>query len=202
MGDFDDWDSYNFVWTQWKNNKIIGCIKTNSDVLANAQNELKNSTSTVTSDSMFSTQGTTVTDKDSMSSVETLLATPTRSKRASTLPHNALFSSTTQQAGSGIKKTNSITNSASKNVKLQAIAQDDSTKDKNLTSHAVITYGHMENNFHLSNKKALYYNMKIYYESIGLDWFRVLPLTFHVKEGVNDKEFIKFSDVFKGADYG
>lgn len=31
----------------------------------------------------------------------------------------------------------------------------------------MITYNHMENNFHLSNKKALYYNMKIYYESTG-----------------------------------
>lgn len=40
-------------------------------------------------------------------------------------------------------------------------------KEKQLTSHSVITYSHMENNFHLSNKKAIYYNMKIYYESIG-----------------------------------
>jgi hypothetical protein len=47
----------------------------------------------------------------------------------------------------------------------------------------------MENNYHLSNKKALYYNMKIYYESIGQDWFNVLPLTFHIKEGPSDKEF-------------
>jgi hypothetical protein len=55
----------------------------------------------------------------------------------------------------------------------------------------------MENNFHLSNKKALYYNMKIYYESTGQDWFGVLPLTFHIKEGPNDKEFLKFTDIFK-----
>lgn len=60
----------------------------------------------------------------------------------------------------------------------------------------------MENNFHLSNKKAIYYNMKIYYESIGQDWFKVLPLTFHIKEGVNDKEFNKFCEVFKGNDNG
>lgn len=47
----------------------------------------------------------------------------------------------------------------------------------------------MENNYHLSNKKALYYNMKIYYESMGQDWCSVLPLTFHIKEGPSDKEF-------------
>ena len=60
----------------------------------------------------------------------------------------------------------------------------------------------MENNFHLSNKKAIYYNMKVYYEAIGTEWFSVLPLTFHVKEGSNDKEFLKFSEVFKGNENG
>lgn len=78
----------------------------------------------------------------------------------------------------------------------------DDDKDKRETSHNIITYNHMENNFHLSNKKALYYNMKIYYESTGQDWFTVLPLTFHIKDGVNDKEFQKFTDVFKGNDNG
>ena len=66
----------------------------------------------------------------------------------------------------------------------------------------MITYNHMENNYHLSNKKALYYNMKIYYESIGQDWFSVLPLTFHIKEGHNDKEFIRFMELFKDYDSG
>jgi len=27
MGDYDDWDDYNFIWTQWKSNKILNCIK-------------------------------------------------------------------------------------------------------------------------------------------------------------------------------
>ena len=60
----------------------------------------------------------------------------------------------------------------------------------------------MENNFHLSNKKALYYNMKIYYESTGQDWCSVLPLTFHIKEGPGDKEFQRFVEVFKDFDSG
>ena len=28
MGDYDDWADYNFMWTQWKSNKIIAGIKT------------------------------------------------------------------------------------------------------------------------------------------------------------------------------
>lgn len=32
MGDYDDWEDYNFIWTQWKSNKILGCIKSWKEV--------------------------------------------------------------------------------------------------------------------------------------------------------------------------
>jgi len=54
----------------------------------------------------------------------------------------------------------------------------------------------MNANFHLSNKKAIYYNMKVYYESTGHFTFDYLPLTFHITEGVNSKEFERFATVF------
>jgi hypothetical protein len=38
-------------------------------------------------------------------------------------------------------------------------------KEENVTQHGTISTNHQEANWHLSNKKALYYNMKIYYES-------------------------------------
>lgn len=57
----------------------------------------------------------------------------------------------------------------------------------------------MENNFHLSNKKAIYYNMKVYYEAIGEEYYKRLPLTFHIKEGLNDPQFIKFETLFNDA---
>jgi len=31
-------------------------------------------------------------------------------------------------------------------------------------------HNHLENNWNLSNKKALFYNMKMYYEAIGDDY--------------------------------
>lgn len=55
---------------------------------------------------------------------------------------------------------------------------------------------HLENYFHLANKKALYYNLKSYYESVGEDVFQVLPLTFHIKEGVSDPEFVRFQEFY------
>ena len=48
----------------------------------------------------------------------------------------------------------------------------------------VVTCNHLESNFHLSNKKALFYNMKMYYEALGEDVFTVLPLTFHIQDGI------------------
>ncbi len=59
---------------------------------------------------------------------------------------------------------------------------------------------HVENNFHLSNKKAIYYNMKVYYESLNKDPFQFMPLSFHIKEGLSDKEFSRFCDVFRQED--
>jgi tubulin---tyrosine ligase len=174
MGDLEEWDEYNFIWTQWKTNKIISKIKTNAD--AEAATKLSTKESSIGgSGSMLST------DRDSNSSAETLLTTPTKRKRVATaIP-------TTQQSTNlppGKKVTS--TTSASKTNVLGAKPEE---KEKKETSHSVITYNHMENNFHLSNKKALYYNMKIYYESVGQDWCSVLPLTFHIKEGPSDKEF-------------
>jgi len=69
---------------------------------------------------------------------------------------------------------------------------EEEKKEENHTSHNCITTNHQENNFHLSNKKAIYYNMKIYYESLGQNIFDYLPLTFHIKEGESDREFNKF----------
>jgi hypothetical protein len=64
--------------------------------------------------------------------------------------------------------------------------KDEEEKEENHTSHNCIMYAKMENNYHLSNKKAIYYNMKIYYEAIGKDYYNHLPLTFHIKEGLTD----------------
>lgn len=46
-------------------------------------------------------------------------------------------------------------------------------------------HNHFESNEYLGNKKALYYNMKAYYESKGEEVFNYLPVTFHVKK-MND----------------
>ncbi len=53
-------------------------------------------------------------------------------------------------------------------------------------------YNHLECNYHLSNKKALFYNMKQMCDWKGEDVFQYLPLTFHVKDGLEDAEWGRF----------
>ena len=65
-----------------------------------------------------------------------------------------------------------------------------------MTSHSFRTTNHQENNFHLSNKKAIYYNMRVYYEATNQNPFEVMPFTYHIKEGLTDREFQKFEESY------
>ena len=68
-------------------------------------------------------------------------------------------------------------------------------KEENVTSHNILCYGKMENNFHLSNKKAIFYNMKVYYEAkseikkikISDLFLDEIFLLFRIKEKLSDK---------------
>lgn len=42
--------------------------------------------------------------------------------------------------------------------------------------------------------------MRKYYESLGQDPFKVLPLTFHTQHGVNDPEFHRFTNYFNALE--
>lgn len=53
-------------------------------------------------------------------------------------------------------------------------------------------HNHLEDNFNLSNKKALFYNMKKYLDLLGTDPFTVIPLTFHIKRETELEQDIEF----------
>ena len=50
-------------------------------------------------------------------------------------------------------------------------------------------YNWVEDNFHLSNKKALFWNMVRYYKAMGEDPWKALPVTFHIESGEKDSEW-------------
>lgn len=47
-------------------------------------------------------------------------------------------------------------------------------------------HNHLTNNWNLSNKKALFMNLKHYYEAQKINPFEYIPMTFHVTD-LNDK---------------
>eukprot|EP00357_Protocruzia_adherens_P014425 CAMPEP_0115044926 /NCGR_PEP_ID=MMETSP0216-20121206/47833_1 /TAXON_ID=223996 /ORGANISM="Protocruzia adherens, Strain Boccale" /LENGTH=249 /DNA_ID=CAMNT_0002427687 /DNA_START=132 /DNA_END=877 /DNA_ORIENTATION=+ len=57
-------------------------------------------------------------------------------------------------------------------------------------------HNHVENHPHISNKKALYMNMRYYYQLQNKDVFEFLPVTYHVTGGINDPEFKRFEQHF------
>jgi tubulin--tyrosine ligase len=61
-------------------------------------------------------------------------------------------------------------------------------------------YNRIDANFHLSNKKALFYNMRIFYTAIGEPYERTLPLTFHCEKGTQDPIFKDFLSFFEKAE--
>jgi hypothetical protein len=50
----------------------------------------------------------------------------------------------------------------------------------------------LEKNFHLANKKALFSNLKCYYELLGKDPFAHMPITFHISTGETDPAYTEF----------
>jgi hypothetical protein len=52
----------------------------------------------------------------------------------------------------------------------------------------------MEDNYHLSNKKALFINMVQYYEALDMDPYETaIPLTFHIKHtNPSDPNYTQF----------
>lgn len=89
MGEADDWSGYNFIWTQWKSNKILGFVKSWKDVQeleakdSLHQDKKRSSQSTRGSGHIDSQLSTQATDKESNSSKENLITTPKKNKLAS-----------------------------------------------------------------------------------------------------------------------
>jgi tubulin--tyrosine ligase len=54
----------------------------------------------------------------------------------------------------------------------------------------------LDKNFHLANKKAFFCNLRKYYIAAGKNPFDYIPLTYHIRSGVEDPEFQRFSTEF------
>ena len=78
--------------------------------------------------------------------------------------------------------------------------EEEEAKEGPNLSNSIKVYAKLENNYHLSNKYALFYNMRKYYKALDRDPFEVLPLTFHIKSGTSDPEYKNFLAMHKQYD--
>ena len=53
-------------------------------------------------------------------------------------------------------------------------------------------HNHLEQNYFIGNKKALFYYMKKYYSITNNNVFSDIPLTFHLIKGIDDPEYKNF----------
>lgn len=58
------------------------------------------------------------------------------------------------------------------------------------------THNKLEHNYHLTNKKTLFMSLRTYCDLTNCDLFAFIPITFHIKEGLNDPEFHRFLEHF------
>ncbi len=42
----------------------------------------------------------------------------------------------------------------------------------------------------------MFLNIRLYYEAMGKDVFNAVPMTFHIKEGLEDAEFQRFKTFY------
>jgi hypothetical protein len=123
MGDFEEWDDYNFMWTQWKSNKILDCIKPYKEHKKDQDEKDAKVSSKAGSDSLLTTQAT---DKESNSSVENLIQTPKKNKLGES---KILLAAHNLKKGSTL---NSSHNSANK-IKLGVKEPEKPEKEENPT---------------------------------------------------------------------
>ncbi len=67
---------------------------------------------------------------------------------------------------------------------------------KTLVLEKIKVHNHLPQNFMLGNKKALFYTMNQYYEALDQETFKYLPLTFHIQDGIDGSEYLKFLKIF------
>ena len=49
-------------------------------------------------------------------------------------------------------------------------------------------HNHLQYNYLIGNKKALFYNLKDYYTLLGKNVYNIIPLTFHIGEGGTESD--------------
>jgi len=110
-----------------------------------------------------------------------------------------------------LESKNEVTNKAMEEIKKQTFEERDwvdsseedvsksptKAKENQEAMFQNKLYNRLEDNFHLSNKKALFWNMCEYYKSVNSSPWDALPITFHIENGLSDPEYQKFLQYYE-----
>ena len=165
--------NHNFLWTQLKNRRFVMNLKKHTEACF-----IEQSGSIMTPD-LTKTIDNDLNASQTNESSEDTAVTPSSSKQAK---RRLLYDRTHKKTGV--------------NISLNKRKAKDRAKPP-MQTDCINLSNHLEGHIHLSNKKALYYNMKTYYESLGENPFDYIPLTFHIKDGVDSEEFKQFEEEFQ-----
>jgi tubulin polyglutamylase TTLL1/tubulin monoglycylase TTLL3/8 len=69
------------------------------------------------------------------------------------------------------------------------------SKGATFNNEQIMLSNHLENHFHISNKKAMFLNIKSYFERMEKEPYDIIPLTFHIKS-YDDPELAKFEEYY------
>lgn len=61
-------------------------------------------------------------------------------------------------------------------------------------------HNHLPENYYIGNKKALFYNLKRFYDLQGKNVFTIIPQTFHISGGVEDPHYADFLAHFRSLE--
>ncbi|OMJ75087.1 hypothetical protein SteCoe_25864 [Stentor coeruleus] len=70
------------------------------------------------------------------------------------------------------------------------------TKGYFLVPETLKSHNRLPNNSCICNKKGMFKNLKAYYDTVGLNIFSKVPLTFHIETGTSDLQFQTFTQQF------
>jgi len=139
----DDWEDFNFIWTQWRKDPIVKSLKTEKEVNINCNNACtKNPNGSNTNDDC-----TTCITRYSPNDIVSESENKNSSLSIEKVLNPSFSGKIKSQSKIGIKVKN-----ATRKVDLTVVDLDQ-VQDSTI-------YSHLEGNYHLSNKKALFYNMR------------------------------------------
>lgn len=209
IGDNKNYDNINFLWSPWRINKFLDTLKKhNYESLSNTSSTLMNPKDASKSELLFSSNDdhcskwakSKLYEKKQGKDMESITSLQIHLNLKKVLSNVDMKHQSTYE---GIINLINIDDPADQ--RNQKFIDEYKKIIPNYSKHQFCRvsdtlssriYNHLENNFLLSDKKALFLSLRHYYVSQKLDPFDFIPLTFHIRKHTEDPEYTRFQEYY------